>query len=47
VKIKTYRTSGGKDLIVDYIENLPKNEMLEGFAILKRLEKYGFDGKED
>jgi len=44
MRIKTYTTSGGKDLILEYIEELPKDEMLQGFAILKRLQKYGRDG---
>lgn len=43
MKIKTYITNGGKDLILEYIEGLPKDEMLQGYAILKKLKKYGKD----
>ena len=46
MRIKTYITSGGKDLIIEYIEELPKYEMLQGFAILKRLKQYGKDALE-
>jgi len=38
LKIKTYTTLGGKDLIIKYLNELPRDEMLQGYAILKKLE---------
>ena len=37
MRIKTYETSGGKNLILEYINDLPRDEMLEGYSIIKRL----------
>ncbi|MDA8334578.1 MAG: type II toxin-antitoxin system RelE/ParE family toxin [Peptococcaceae bacterium] len=39
----TYHTSGGKDLILEYINSLPKDECAIGYAIIDKLEKDGFD----
>jgi len=39
----TYHTSGGKDIILEYIDNLPKDESALAYAILDQLERYGFD----
>jgi len=34
-----YETSGGKDLILEYIDGLPKNEKAEGLTILRNLKR--------
>jgi len=44
MRIKTYKTSGGKDLILKYIDDLPREEMLEGYSIIKRLKYDGLNG---
>ncbi len=36
-----YETSGGKDLILTYIDELPKNEKAEGLLIIKKLKDDG------
>jgi phage-related protein len=36
-------TSGGKDLIRDYLDNLPKKESVEGYYIIELLEIYGIN----
>jgi len=36
-----YETRGGKDLILEYIDRLPKNEKAEGLLILEKLEEEG------
>lgn len=36
-----YETSGGKDLILEYIDGLPKNEKAVGLTILNKLEEEG------
>lgn len=43
MKIKTYHTLGGKDLILKYLDKLQKDEMLQGYAILKKLEDSDID----
>ncbi|MCR4436995.1 MAG: type II toxin-antitoxin system RelE/ParE family toxin [Clostridiales bacterium] len=43
MNIHHYETSGGKDLILEYIDKLPKNERAEGLTILKRLEDEGLE----
>lgn len=41
MNVHHYETSGGKDLILEYIDNLPKYERAEGLTILNRLEDEG------
>jgi phage-related protein len=41
-----YHTSGGKDLILEYIDSLPKKQSALGYVILDRLEKDGLDALE-
>lgn len=41
LNIYTYQTSGGKDLIINYLDSLPKNESAEGYYIMEQLEKRG------
>jgi hypothetical protein len=43
MNIHHYETSGGKDLILKYIDELPKNEKAEGLTILNKLEDEGLD----
>lgn len=43
MNVFTYTTAGGKDLITEYLDRLPKNESVEGFRIIKSLENHGFD----
>lgn len=41
MNIYTYETKGGKDLIKEYLDKLPKKESAEGYFIIKSLEKEG------
>ena len=41
MNVHHYETSGGKDLILEYIDELPKNEKAEGLLILEILEEEG------
>lgn len=41
MKIHSYFTLGGKDLIRDYLNNLPNSEKAEGYFILETLELKG------
>jgi len=41
MNVHHYETSGGKDLILEYIDGLPKNEKAEGLTILEKLEDEG------
>jgi phage-related protein len=41
MNVHHYETRGGKDLILEYIDKLPKNEKAEGLVILKRLQDEG------
>lgn len=41
MNVYTYCTSGGKDLIREYLDELPKREAAEGYFILEQLEKQG------
>ncbi|MGI6720153.1 MAG: type II toxin-antitoxin system RelE/ParE family toxin [Anaerovoracaceae bacterium] len=43
MKVHTYRTGGGKDLIRDYLDKLDIIESVEGYLILEELEKRGLD----
>lgn len=40
MNVFTYTTAGGKDLITEYLDRLPKNESVEGFRIIKSLENH-------
>ncbi|OCZ50849.1 type II toxin-antitoxin system RelE/ParE family toxin [Dehalobacter sp. TeCB1] len=41
MNVYRYITSGGKDLIADYLNNLPKSEKAEGLFIMMKLEEEG------
>lgn len=41
INVHHYETNGGKDLILDYIDGLPKDEKAEGLTILEKLEEEG------
>jgi phage-related protein len=41
MNVYTYETNGGKDLIKEYLDQLPKNESAEGYFIIESLEQYG------
>lgn len=43
MNIHHYETSGGKDLILEYIDELPKSERAEGLSILGKLEEEGYE----
>ena len=38
-----YETRGGKDLILEYIDDLPRNEKAEGLLIIRKLEEDGLE----
>lgn len=44
--IYDYSTSGGKNLITDYIDSLPKNERLAIYDIRKEIRKNGYNAFE-
>lgn len=44
MKIKTYKTLGGKDLILEYIDKLNLKERYIGYAIIELLTEHGIDG---
>jgi len=46
MKVHTYITAGGKDLIRNYIDSLPVKEQAEGYYIIRQLEKMGVSGLE-
>ena len=39
MNIHHYKTSGGKDLIIDYINSLNKNEKVDGYSVLDKLSR--------
>jgi len=41
MNVFTYSTQGGKDLIRDYLDGLPKRESVEGYFIIESLEREG------
>ena len=43
MKIYSYQTSGGKDLIMEYLNNLTSSEKAEAFYILEMLESRGVE----
>ena len=38
MEVHTYKTAGGKDLILDYINSLSKAEIIDGLSVLECLE---------
>jgi phage-related protein len=46
MKVHHYHTSGGKDVIFEFIDGLPKSERAEALAILERLEEEGLSALE-
>lgn len=46
MKLLTYHTSGGKDLIIEFLDSLPKDEAALGYAILEMLADRGFEALE-
>jgi len=44
MNVETYKTSSGKDLILDYIDKLKNQlERADGFAVIEKLEQDKFD----
>jgi len=43
MNVHNYETSGGKDLILDYIMSLSKPEIIDGLTVLKRFEDDDLD----
>ena len=43
MNIHHYETSGGKDLILKYIDELPKRERAEGLLVLGKLSVEGYE----
>ncbi|MBT9147761.1 MAG: hypothetical protein DDT32_01526 [Syntrophomonadaceae bacterium] len=41
MNVFTYKTAGGKNLIISYLNQLPEQESAEGFYILAKLEEEG------
>jgi phage-related protein len=41
MNVFTYSTQGGKDLIREYLDGLPKRESVEGYFIIESLEREG------
>jgi len=41
-----YITVGGKNLIEEYLDNLPKKEQLKGYQIRDKIEKVGLEALE-
>lgn len=43
MKVHSYYTSGGKDVIIDYINGLSKDEKADGYFVLKEMENGNLD----
>ena len=43
MKVYTYHTNGGKDLIRTFLDNLPQSEGAEGYYIIEQLEAKGIE----
>ena len=43
MNVHTYKTSGGKDLIIGYIESLSKPEIIDGMSVLESFENDELD----
>ena len=44
MKVHRYETSGGKDLILAYINKLSKKEQVDAFSVMEKMESGNFDG---
>ncbi len=44
MKVHSYISSGGRDIIIEYINSLTVNERIDAFSVLEDLEKDRFDG---
>jgi len=42
MKLHHYETAGGKDLILDYIDKLNKDEQTDGLSVLQKLKNNNF-----
>ena len=40
--IYDYQTIGGKNVIINYVDSLPKSKQLEIYEIREAIEEYGF-----
>jgi len=43
MKIHSYRTAGGKDLIMEYIKSLSKPEAIDGLSVMEHFKNNEFD----
>lgn len=43
MKIHTYQSTAGRDLIAEYIDTLTKEEQIDAFSVLKCMEEGEFD----
>ena len=43
MRVYNYETAGGKDLILEYIYSLSKNEIIDGLSVLKAFEEDRLD----
>ena len=43
MKLHHYKTAGGKDLILDYINKLSEDEQADGLSVLEKLEEEKFN----
>jgi len=43
MKIHRYKSNGGKDLILDYIDKLSTPEKVDGYSVMEKLEQEYFD----
>ena len=43
MNVYRYQSAGGKDLILDYIKSLSKDEIVDGLTVLERFEKDELD----
>lgn len=41
--VQTYHSKGGKDLILEFIDQLPKDERAEAYLILSKLQEHGIE----
>ncbi|MCL1831240.1 MAG: type II toxin-antitoxin system RelE/ParE family toxin [Oscillospiraceae bacterium] len=44
MRVHNYETSGGKDLIMDYIKNLSKPEVIDGLSVLEHFQNNELNG---
>ena len=43
MKLHTYQSVAGRDLIAEYIDTLTKEEQIDAFSVLKCMEEEEFD----